>query len=209
MKLCRHVIIIAAAGPREQKMCMGIRGCFANLASYQMKIPNAATPMTRGAIALADAQSLSAPAPVWRPKRKATVPPMIRTTPVQSSARRLSKRRAVGMSASSVHINTARAAALIGRLIQTNIDCQQMLVRIKGNSRDARLTTPPPPDRLCENTSQNRSKTTCRSEDQAHQTVVLRPVLHFEHPANQNRDQDLDASTRKTLDSAAANEHFG
>jgi hypothetical protein len=63
---------------------------------------------------------------------------MIRTTPVQSKARRLSKRRAVGMSASSVKTNTARAAALIGRLIQTITDCQQMLVRFKANFRNAK-----------------------------------------------------------------------
>lgn len=131
MKLCRHVIIMTAAGPREQKMCIGIRGCFANLVSYQINTPNATTPRTKGTIALADAQSLSSPAPVWRPKRKATVPPMMSTTPVQSRARRLSVRRAVGMSASSVKTNTARAAALIGRLIQTIDYCQQLPIHFK------------------------------------------------------------------------------
>jgi hypothetical protein len=120
-KLCRHVIAIAEAGPMEQKMRIGISGSFANFVSYQMNMLKAATPMIRGASAEGDVQELVSLAPVWRPKRKATVPPMIMSTPVQSSVRRLSRSKASGMSGVRVNVRIARASALIGRLIQTGV----------------------------------------------------------------------------------------
>ena len=119
-KLWRHVIAIAEAGPTEQKIRIGIRGSLAILVSYQMKTAKAATPTINGASAEGDAHSLCSLAPVCRPNKKATVPPMIITTPVQSSARRLSRSKASGMSGVRVNVKIARASALIGRLIQTN-----------------------------------------------------------------------------------------
>jgi hypothetical protein len=115
------VIAIAEAGPMEQKMRIGISGSFANFVSYQMNMLKAATPMIRGASAEGDVQELVSLAPVWRPKRKATVPPMIMSTPVQSSVRRLSRSKASGMSGVRVNVRIARASALIGRLIQTGV----------------------------------------------------------------------------------------
>jgi hypothetical protein len=70
-----------------------------------------------------------------------------------------------------------------------------------------RLTTPSPPNRLREHASQNRPKSARRSEHQTHQTVVLRPVLHLEHPSNQDRDQNLYSSTSKALNGPATDKH--
>lgn len=118
-KLWRHVIASAEAGPTAQKMRIGIKGSFAIFVSYQMKTAKAATPMINGASAEGDVHSLCSLAPVWRPNRKATVPPMIISTPVQSSERRLSRSKASGMSGVRVKVKIARASALMGRLIQT------------------------------------------------------------------------------------------
>ena len=118
-KLCRQVIAIAEAGPTEQKMRIGIKGSFAIFVSYQMKTAKVATPMISGASAEGDVHCDSSPAPVCRPNKKATVPPMISSTPVQSRVRRLSSSNASGISGARVKIKIVRASALMGRLIQT------------------------------------------------------------------------------------------
>ena len=189
----------------EQKIRIGIRGSFAIFISYQMKTPKAATPMIKGASAEEDVQELVSLAPVWRPNRKATVPPMIISTPVQSRVRRLSSSKASGMSGVRVNVKIMRANALMGRLIQTGLVSKRKLsARIPPQER---LTAPPPPNRLRENTTQHWPKTARRGEHQTHKAIVFRPIAHGKHFANENRNQHLNTSTPQSLNRATSDEH--
>lgn len=99
------------------KMRNGMIGLDAKRASQTMKRASITTPKRMRQITCAESHGSSPPAPVSRPYKKQTVPPMMRAKPVQSSSRRPVRKGSFGVSILRTKKRTIRAIPSKGRLM--------------------------------------------------------------------------------------------